>query len=182
MTPSSSTSPSLFCAAVVATAHGVRGHVKVKCFLENPMEFNKYSPYCNKMGEEAYRVKKVLSQKGDMLIVSLEGVSDRNYAEQMRGVELFVPRSKLPALSGNTFYHHDLIGLKVHSSQGVLLGDVHALYNFGAGDILEIKTLEGKLEMLPFTKVCVPEVHSDEGTLVLSTDGENYLSEEKSDA
>lgn len=182
MTPSSSISPSLFCAAVVAAAHGVRGHVKVKCFLENPTEFNKFSPYCDKKGEEAYRVKKVLSQKGDMLIVSLEGVSDRNYAEQMRGVELFMPRSKLPALSEDTFYHRDLIGLKVHSSKGVLLGDVHALYNFGAGDILEIKTFEGKLEMLPFTKDCVPEIHPEEGTLVLSPEGETYLTREESDA
>ena len=182
MTSSSSTSPSLFCAAVVAAAHGVRGHVKVKCFLENPTEFNKFSPYCDKRGEEAYRVKKVLSQKGDMLIVSLEGVSDRNYAEQMRGTELFVPRSKLPTLSEDTFYHRDLIGLQVHSHQGMLLGDVHALYNFGAGDILEIKTPQGKLEMLPFTKGCVPEIHQEEGTLVLSPEGETYLTEEKSDA
>jgi 16S rRNA processing protein RimM len=182
MTPSSSTSPSLFCAAVVAAAHGVRGHVKVKCFLENPTEFNKFSPYCDKKGEEAYRVKKVLSQKGDMLIVSLEGVSDRNYAEQMRGVELFMPRSKLPPLSEDTFYHRDLIGLKVHSSRGVFLGNVHALYNFGAGDILEIKTFEGKLEMLPFTKACVPEIYNEEGTLVLSPEGETYLTREESDA
>ncbi|MBL8676490.1 MAG: 16S rRNA processing protein RimM [Alphaproteobacteria bacterium] len=182
MTPGSSTSPSLFCAAVVASAHGVHGHVKVKCFLENPTEFNKFSPYCNKMGEEAYRVKKILSQKGDMLIVSLEGVSDRTYAEQMRGTELFVPRSKLPTLSEDIFYHRDLIGLQVHSHQGVLLGDVHALYNFGAGDILEIKTSQGKLEMLPFTKDCVPEVHNEEGTLVLSPEGETYLTKEKSDA
>ena len=182
MTPTSSTSPSLFCAAVVASTHGVHGHVKVKCFLENPMEFSKFSPYYDKTGEEAYWVKKILSQKGDVLIVSLEGVSDRNYAEQMRGTELFVPRSKLPELSSNTFYHHDLIGLKVHSSQGTLLGDVHALYNFGAGDILEIKTLEEKLEMLPFTKECVPEIHNEEGTLVLNPEGEMYLTEEKSDA
>ncbi|MBY0273628.1 MAG: ribosome maturation factor RimM [Alphaproteobacteria bacterium] len=182
MTPGSSTSPSLFCAAVVAAAHGVRGHVKVKCFLENPTEFNKFSPYCDKMGEEAYRVKKVLSQKGDMLIVSLEGVSDRNYAEQMRGVELFVPRSKLPTLSEDTFYHRDLIGLQVHTSQGFLLGYVHALYNFGAGDIIEIKTLGGKLEMLPFTKDCVPEINNEKGTLVLSPEGETYLSQEESDA
>ncbi|MBX9786794.1 MAG: ribosome maturation factor RimM [Alphaproteobacteria bacterium] len=181
MTSSSSTSPSLFCAAVVAAAHGVHGHVKVKCFLENPSEFNKFSPYFDRMGEESYRVKKVLSQKGDMLIVSLEGVYDRNYAEQMRGVELFVPRSKLPALSEDTFYHRDLIGLKVHSSRGVLLGDVHALYNFGAGDILEIKTLEGKLEMLPFTKVCIPEIHPEEETLVLSPEGETYLTREEND-
>lgn len=182
MTVSSSASSSLFCAAVVATAHGVRGHVKVKCFLENPTEFNKFSPYCDKRGEEVYRVKKVLSQKGDMLIISLEGVSDRNYAEQMRGTELFIPRSKLPALSEETFYHRDLIGLQVRSFQGVLLGDVHALYNFGAGDILEIKNLEGKLEMIPFTKDCVPEIHNEEGTLVLSPEGETYLTEEKSDA
>ena len=93
-----------------------------------------------------------------------------------------MPHSKLPALSGNTFYHHDLIGLKVHSSREVLLGDVHALYNFGAGDILEIKTLEGKLEMLPFTKDCVPEIRLEEGTLVLSPEGETYLTREESDA
>src|SRR3990167_2521430 len=177
MTLRSGYSPSLFCAAMIASAHGVRGHVKVKCFLDNPAKFNTFSPFFNEKGEESYRVEKVVSQDKDVLIVSFEGVSDRNQAEEVKGTELFVPRSKLPKLSENSFYHHDLIGLQVKSTQGDLLGEIHALHNFGAGDILEIKTCEGKLEMVPFTKEYVPDIHQTEGKVLLSPDGEAFLKE-----
>ena len=175
MTPRSPSSPSLFCAARVASPHGVRGHVKVKCFLENPGQFTTFSPFFNAKGEEAYWVEKVMSQDKDMLIISLKDISDRNQAEQIKGAELFVPRSKLPKLAENSYYHHDLIGLKVKSTQGNLLGNVYGLHNFGAGDVVEIKTLQGKFEMLPFTKDFIPDIRKEKGEIIISPEGEDFL-------
>ncbi|MBS0271569.1 MAG: 16S rRNA processing protein RimM [Proteobacteria bacterium] len=175
MTPVSSQTPSFFCAAAIASAHGVHGHVKVKCFLEDPSQFKFFSPFYNEKGEETFKVKKVLSQDKDVLIVSLEGISDRNQAELVKGSQLMVPQASLPKLSSDTFYHQDLIGLSVKSTQGNVLGTVHALYNFGAGDLLEIKTLDGKLEMVPFTREAVPDVKQKEGFLLLSEAGSSFL-------
>src|SRR3990167_5827274 len=141
-----------FCAAVIASAHGIHGHVKVKCFLEDPSMFMNYSPYLNEKGEEAYKVKKVLVQDKDVLTIALEGLVDRTTAEHLRGANLLLSPERLPALSEDTFYHIDLVGLMVKSSANQPLGEVHALYNFGAGDLLEVKTLEGKLQIIPFTE------------------------------
>lgn len=171
----SSQNSSLFCAAVITSAHGVQGHVKVKCFLEDPSQFKSFSPFYNEKGEEAYKVTKVLSQDKDVLTVSLDGVSDRNQAELMKGAQLMLSPSHLPELSEDTFYHRDLIGLSVKSSQGEPLGKVHAVHNFGAGELLEIKTPEGKLEIIPFTKAIVSEVSKEAGTLLLSEEGTAFL-------
>jgi len=175
MITGSSQSPSLFCAAVIASAHGVRGHVKVKCFLEDPSNLMTYSPLLNEKGVDAYKVKKILSQDKDILIVSFEGVSDRNQAERLKGEKLMFPRERLPELSEDAYYHSDLIGLSVKSPQGQSLGKVHALYNFGAGELLEIKTLKGDLEMIPFTQKIVSDVNLKEGVLHLSQEGELFL-------
>lgn len=175
MKPGSSQAHPLICAAVVASAHGIRGHVKVKCFLEDPKLFKTYSPFLNEKEEEVYKIEKVLSQDKDILIVSLEGVTDRNQAEHLKRAKLMLSSERLPELSEDTFYHRDLIGLSVKSLQGQLLGEVHALYNFGAGELLEVKTISEDLQMIPFTRGTVPEIKLEEGDLLLSDEGIMFL-------
>lgn len=175
MTSTSSQPPSLFCAAVIASAHGVHGHVKVKCFLEDPTHFKGYSPYANEAGESLYAVKKVLSQQKDILVVSFEGVTDRTKAEGLRGAKLMLAQDRLPGLMDDTYYHKDLIGLLVISSGGKSLGSVHAVYNFGAGELLEVKTPNNTLHMIPFTHDMVPEVDLEKGILRLSETAEVFL-------
>ena len=171
----SSSHHSLICAAVIASAHGVRGHVKVKCFLEDPKLFKTYSPFLNEKEEEVYRIEKVLSQDKDILVVSLEGVTDRNQAEHLKSAKLMLSSERLPELSDDTFYHRELIGLSVKSLSGQLLGEVHALFNFGAGELLEVKTPTGDSKLIPFTRETVPEVNLKERTLLLSNMGEIFL-------
>ncbi len=164
-----------FCAAVITSPHGVKGHVKVKCFLEEPQQLKTYSPFCNERGEEAYKVNKVISQDKDLLILSLEGVQDRNQAESLKGAKLMVADDKLPEPEEDVFYHKDLVGLKVMSCTGEDLGLLKAVFNFGAGDLLEVKTAQGKLELIPFTKEMVSRVAQDKETLTLTSEGEAYL-------
>ena len=182
MVVGSSSPSSLFCAAVIASAHGVQGHVKVKCFLEDPAELKTYSPYSNEDGEPVYAVKKVLSQTKDVLIVSFEGVTTRTKAEDLRGAKLMLDSERLPDLMDDTFYHKDLIGLPVMSKGGQPIGLVHALYNFGAGELLEVKTHAGALHMIPFTHDMVVEVNLEKGTLHLSSDADLFFEEERQDA
>jgi 16S rRNA processing protein RimM len=175
MMPTSSQASSLFCAAVITSAHGVHGHVKVKCFLEDPSRFKAYSPYSNEEGDSLYAVKKVLSFQKDILVVAFEGVTDRNQAEGLRGAKLMVAQERLPHLMEGTYYHRDLMGLAVQSSKGQTLGTVNALYNFGAGDLLEVKTGEGVLHMLPFTHEMVPEIDLENRLLRLSDAADVFL-------
>ncbi len=159
---------------MIAAAHGVHGHVKVKCFMEDPSQFKAYSPYADRDGKETFIIDKVVSQADDVLIVALSGIKDRNQAEYLKGAELMLSRDRLPKLADDTYYHADLIGLKVVSSQGDAVGIVHALYNYGAGDILEIKTPQ-KLEMVPFTHALVPEIDLAKGFVRLSEEGEHFF-------
>ena len=78
-------------------------------------------------------------------------VPDRATAEGLRGTTLSVPRSHLPPLGEGEYYHADLIGLAAVSSDGEALGQVIAVENFGAGDVLEIERPTGKRFMAPVT-------------------------------
>jgi 16S rRNA processing protein RimM len=102
-----------------------------------------------------------------MILARLEGVSDRDQATALRGTRLFVLRSALPAPTEEEFYHADLIGMLAVSASGQDIGKVHAVHNFGAGDILEIRTAEGGSLDLPFTKTAVPKVDLAGGCLTV---------------
>jgi len=178
----SSEGTNYFCAAIITSPHGIRGHVKIKCFLEDPHAFKAYSPYYNEQGEEAYTVTKVLSEDKDLLVVALASVKDRNDAEHLKGTKLMLSREHLPPLEEDAFYHADLIGLMIMSSRDESCGKVHALYNFGAGDILEVETEQGKLVMLPFTHDIVPDVDMKKGFLRLSDVGDLLIKGESDGA
>ena len=82
-------------------------------------------------------------QGKDMLVAQIEGVDDRAGAEALNRVELYVARDKLPAPEEDEFYIADLIGLRAETPDGVEIGTIVAVRNFGAGDILEIAPAAG---------------------------------------
>lgn len=136
--------------ARIASAHGIRGEVKLDCFLQDPSRLATYFPLTDRKGK-TYTLVVTGSAKGQ-LIARIEGVADRNAAETLRGVELLADATLLPESAEDEFYHHELIGLEAVLEDGTRIGTVVNIANFGAGDILEIKTAEGEM-MLPF---CAP--------------------------
>jgi 16S rRNA processing protein RimM len=106
--------------------------------------------------------------KGQVL-VRLEGVADRTAAEAMRGVRLYVPRDALPAMEDeDEFYHADLIGLAAVLADGTEIGKVRAVFDFGAGDSLELShTATGKPLLVPFTREVVPVIDVAGGKVVV---------------
>jgi len=103
-----------------------------------------------------------------MLVARLAGVSTREAAEALKGVEIFASREQLPPPSENEFYWDDLIGLEAFDPGGALLGRVAALMNYGAGDILEIALADsGETLLLPFTKAVAPAIDFDAGRIVI---------------
>jgi 16S rRNA processing protein RimM len=91
-------------------------------------------------------------------VVSLKGVSSRNEAEALTGLDLSIPRDRLPKADDDEFYHADLIGLDAVGKDGAALGTVIAVQNFGAGDLLEIAPRRGATILVPFTRAAVPEI------------------------
>jgi 16S rRNA processing protein RimM len=145
------------CVAQIGAAHGIRGEVRLRAFTDDPMAISRYGP----LESEDGRLMAITAMRpaNGFVVARLAGVADRNAAEQLRNVRLYVRRERLPALTdADDFYHVDLIGLAVVDRDGHALGSVAAVHNFGAGDLIEVKPAHGPSVMLPFTKAVAPEV------------------------
>ncbi|WP_096703894.1 ribosome maturation factor RimM [Magnetospirillum sp. 15-1] len=151
---------------VIAGVHGVRGAVRIKSFTEEPADIGYYSPVENEAGSVKFRLKVTGEVKG-LVIATLDGVTDRDAAEALKGTELWVARERLPRLAEDEFLYSDLIGLVAEGVDGKRLGIVKAVADYGAGDVLDIR-LEPKGDMMvPFTQASVPEVDIAGGRLVV---------------
>ena len=144
------------CIGVIVGAHGIRGAVRVKCFTDQPQDIGAYGPVQDESGQRRFKVRVQGVSKG-LALVALDGVADRNQAETLKGVRLYVDRSLLPAVDEDEFLVADLIGCSVVSPKGQSLGTVGNVYDFGAGEVLEVVGKRGAI-MVPFTRQAVPEV------------------------
>lgn len=164
--PNDDTDDTMICVGAIAGAFGVRGEVRLKSFTADPLDIADYAPLTSENGEMSFDVQVVGPIKNG-LSVRLSGIDTREQAEALRGVRLCVPRTRLPALPDDEFYHADLIGLEVRDTGGTLLGTVKSVPNHGAGDLLEIAP-PGTSEtvLLPFTRAAVPTVDLAAGRIV----------------
>ena len=158
--------PAQVCIARIGAAHGVRGAVKLWTFTEDPFAVKRYGPLSTKDGARQFEVTSAREAKGH-LVVQLKGITTRDEAERLYGIELYVPREKLPATDEDEYYHADLIGLAAVTTADEALGRVVAIHNFGAGDILEIAPPHGATMLLPFTNAVVPTVDIAGGRVLI---------------
>jgi 16S rRNA processing protein RimM len=152
----------------VAGAHGVRGEVLLSSYTAAPEDIAAYGRLTDETGARDFAITAVrVTAKG--VVARLEGVADRTAAEALKGVRLYVERDQLPETGTNEFYHADLIGLTAVSPEGKTIGNVVAVQNYGASDLLEVR-LEGsrKTELVPFTNAFVPTVEIGEGRVVIA--------------
>jgi 16S rRNA processing protein RimM len=146
------------CVAQIGGAHGIRGEVKLKSFTGDPMAVKDYGALTTEDGSASFEIEAARPAKGH-LVARLRGVHDRNAAELLTNLKLYVPRERLAAPAADEFYHADLIGLCAVTADGTAVGTVLAVHDFGAGDILELRPQAGgNTVMLPFTDAFVPAV------------------------
>ena len=160
---------------VIVGVHGIKGEVKLKSFTSDPLNVGRYGPLQSSSGKQL-EISKLKAAKDDF-IASFKNVNDRNEAETLRGVELFVAREKLPKLKTHEAYAHDLMGLDVVLENGSKLGKLVAMPNYGAGDLLEV-AIDGKAEtvLIPFTSAFVPQEDFKSGKIIVNLP-EGYLDE-----
>lgn len=139
--------------AAVAGAHGITGEVRLKLFGEGLASLKPHKTF----NGGKLTLEKLRDDGKGGGIARFAEIADRTAAEALRGTTLTVPRSALPPLAAGEYYHADLLGLPVVSDAGVPLGEVCAVENFGAGDIIEILRPDGKRFMVPMRPEAVPE-------------------------
>jgi 16S rRNA processing protein RimM len=164
------------CVARIGAAHGVRGAVRLWTFTEDPLAVKDYGPLTTKDGARQFEVTHARQAK-DHLVATLKGVATREDAERLNGIELYIPRDRLPQTDDDEYYHADLIGLAAVTTTDQPLGKVIAIHNFGAGNIIEIAPPQGATMLLPFTNAVVPSVDLAGGRVVIElpqeVDGDN---------
>lgn len=154
------------CVGALAGAFGVAGEVRLKSFCADPEAIASYGPLFTEDGTRSYTVRLTRPIRGGFG-ARLSGVTTREQAESLAGTRLYAARDRLPRLPDDEFYHADLIGLPVQDTGGAILGEVIAVHDHGAGDMLEIRPPEGGATvLLPFTRAAVPTVDLTAGRIV----------------
>lgn len=147
----------------VTTAHGVKGAVKIISFAENPEDIFSYRVF-DKNGE-IVKLKKIGVLSNGLFISQINEINDRNEAEKLRNFELYIEASDLKKLNDNEIYVNELIGAKVEFNGK--FGKVMNVYNYGAGDIMEIKWEDGNSMDIPFAEPYVKSFDKNNGTVYI---------------
>ena len=156
----------LICVGAIAGAFGVQGEVRIKSFTADPEAIADYAPLTSEDGIRSFDVQltRAIAQG---FAARLSGVRSKEEADALKGLRLFAPRDRLPALPDDEFYHADLIGLAVFDTGGKQLGTVKAVLNHGASDLLEVQVPGASATVLvPFTLAVVPTVDLASGRIV----------------
>jgi|SaaInlStandDraft_6_1057023.scaffolds.fasta_scaffold75347_2 16S rRNA processing protein RimM len=146
------------CVGVISGAHGLQGLVRVRPFTDVAEDVGAYGPVQSEDGTREFALD-VRNRTGKgQILVAITGVGDRDAAEALKGEKLYVSRDRLPSPDEGEFYHADLVGLDVVTTEGQALGTVRALHDFGAGEMLEILDTGGRLGTVMFTLAAVPDI------------------------
>jgi 16S rRNA processing protein RimM len=156
------------CVGRIGAAHGTRGEVKLWSFTADPMAIRDYGALATEDGTRTFTIETLRPGK-DFLVARLAGIADRTAAETLCNLDLYIARDRLPEpVDSDEFYHADLIGLTAVGTDGRELGNVVAIHNFGASDLIEVRPAQGGMTvMLPFTEAIVPVVDVAGGRIVV---------------
>ena len=154
------------CVGAIAGSFGVSGEVRLKSFCADPEAIVAYGPLWTEDGSRSFSVKLTRPVAGG-LGARVSGITTKEQADTLKGTGLYADKSRLPKLPDDEFYHADLIGLEVRDTGGALIGQVRAIHNHGAGDLIEVfgPGLKQTL-LLPFTRAVVPTIDLAAGRLV----------------
>jgi 16S rRNA processing protein RimM len=135
----------------VLRAHGVRGLVRVHAESDSIASLTRIT-----VGERELRVVRATPERGDWL-VQLEGVTDRDQAEALRGQPVRARREELPPTDGGELYVADLLGCAVVDTAGAALGTISGTFPGGAHEILVV-TDGAREALIPFVEPIIVSV------------------------
>ncbi|MDH5723539.1 MAG: ribosome maturation factor RimM [Alphaproteobacteria bacterium] len=161
------------CIGKISGAHGVKGLVKILPYCEDTELLNG-KLFTNENGNESLDIT-LKNNSGKYILAAISGITSREDAEKLK-CSLYVPRETLPEIDNDDeFYTQDIVNLVVQDSRtGSAIGEVTAVENYGAGDLLDIKLNNGDSFLLPFRDENIPEVNLDDGYIKIK-DYEDFL-------
>lgn len=153
----------------VVKAHGVTGEVVVEVRTDDPeIRFAPGAVLRAKGSDDRQRdyVVEAARTHGGRLLVRLAGVADRDAADALRGSLFVIDSEELPAIDEpDTYYDHQLEGLRVHTTDGRELGTVAEVLHTAAGELLAVNRGRAGELLVPFVSAIVTSVSLDAGTV-----------------
>jgi 16S rRNA processing protein RimM len=152
----------------IARAHGIRGQVIVN--LDTDFPETRFQPGAELFIERggavsALRLTTVRFQR-DRPVIGIEGVTTMSDAEALAGCELRVPADRLAPLPAGTFYHHDLVGCRVETTDGRTVGIVSGVEGAITGSRLVIEGARGEI-LIPLVNNICPTIDVDAKRIVV---------------
>ena len=153
----------------VVKAHGVTGELVVDIRTDDPEQ--RFAPGSTLRAkgsdrrERSYTVDSVRSH-GGRLLVRLSGVVDRDTADALRGNVFVIDSADLPPIDeDDTYYDHQLEGLRVQTTAGLELGTVTEVLHTAAGELLAVKREHATELLVPFVSAIVTSVSLENGVV-----------------
>lgn len=153
---------------VISSTHGIKGEVKVFPTTDEVNRFKKLKEVYMDTGKERLILHpesvKFFKQ---FVILKFKEFNDINEIEQYRNKSLLVDREHAVKLKKDEYFIADLMGLKVMTDEGELLGILKDVLQTGANDVYIVETSEGKEVLLPAIKECVLKVDVEAGEVLV---------------
>jgi 16S rRNA processing protein RimM len=148
---------------VISGAHGVRGEVRVRIAVDSPDPlFGLTSAWIGRSPSDPearrYAVLDCAPARPGEVRFRLDGVSSREAVGALLGRLVMAPSSVLPELPEGEFYWYQLIGFRVESEAGEILGTVREIWETGAHDVLLVEDEEGIRRLIPTAQALMRDV------------------------
>ena len=150
----------------VLRPHGVRGALLLQVLTEFPdrlkdQEFLYLGPRRRK-----FRVAQA-GQHGREILLSLAEITDRDTAEVLRGLGVYIRVGDAGPLPPGRFYHHQVEGLEVVADTGERLGTVARIMETGANDVYVVRDEAGRETLLPAIPAVIRKYDLETGRLLV---------------
>lgn len=146
---------------------GIKGEVRITLYAQDSTNLKEGKVLLlERAGKTVSAVVKRVRYQKDRPVVKLEGVDDRNYAEEIRGMEVSIYASELEELPEGEHYVRDLIGCRVIDvTDGREVGMLKDVIQNTAQSILEVTTADGRSVLIPAVDAFMRGIDEEAGII-----------------
>ena len=148
----------------VTRAHGRWGEVVVNVMSDFPGRFD--SGEILFISDLPRRIQRSYRPQPHIVVLKLEGISSHDAAVRLKGANITIPQEVVPSLPEGSYYHFQLLGMEVCTSEGQLLGRITNIFPTGSNDVYVV-TLDGSETLIPAIDDVIQDVDVDMGRMTV---------------
>lgn len=152
----------------IVKKHGLQGEVSVHLDTDNPENYSSLESVFIEIDQKLvpFFIKSIKVQ-GDKALIRFEEVEGPDYADELKGSKLFLPLDFLPALKGNQFYFHEIIGFHVSDKGKGNIGPITDVLDAGPQTLFAVD-YNGKEVLIPVNDDIVLSVNRESKSVLVN--------------